>query len=182
MKHPRLILFTLLLSLVVNTSLANNRLYPANSIHCVNVVWGEKDEHNYDPIEHEYKRHPIYYHYCTGNDTIVDGKPCVMLWKYCADTPKEKELRFLCEEDGIISCKYPLTEGKSLLYLQNLKYVGRNISYTADYTRIGKDIDEGQENGPIIIEGGVHFNIESTYSTTISNSFKCKKGSTLVIK
>ena len=108
MKHHR---FILLLALVANISFAEHRFYPANSIHCVNVIWGEKDEHSYDPIKHEYKHHPIYYHYYTGNDTIVDGKPCVMLWKYCADTPEEKELRFLCEEDGIISCKYPLAEG-----------------------------------------------------------------------
>ena len=111
MKHPRAIFIALLLGLMANISLAEHRFFPANSIHCVNVIWGEKDEHNYDPIEHEYKRHPIYYHYYTGNDTIVDGKPCVMLWKYCAETPEEKELRFLCEEDGLISYKYPIAEG-----------------------------------------------------------------------
>lgn len=72
---------------------------------------GEKDVHRYDPIRNEYGHRPIYYHYYTGNDTIVDDKPCVMLWKYCADTPEEKELRFLCEEDGLISYKYPLAEG-----------------------------------------------------------------------
>ena len=83
-----------------------------------------------------------------------------------------------CVETG----RYSFTEGKSLLYLQSLKYVGRNIYYTADYTRVGKDVDEGQENGPIIIEGGVHFKIESNYNTTISNSFKCEKGSKLTIK
>ena len=83
-----------------------------------------------------------------------------------------------CVETG----RYVLTGGNSLLYLQNLKYIGRNISYTADYTIIGKDIDGEQENGPVVIEGGVHFNVESTYNTTISNNFKCEKGSTLVIK
>ena len=78
--------------------------------------------------------------------------------------------------------RYVLTGGNSLLYLQNLKHIGRNISYTADYTRIGKDIDCEQANGPVIIEGGVHFNVESTYNTVISNCFKCKKGSKLIIK
>ena len=66
--------------------------------------------------------------------------------------------------------------------MQNLKYIGRNISYTADYTRIGKDVDGEQDNGPVVIEGGIHFNVESTYNTTISNSFKCRKGSKLIIK
>lgn len=83
-----------------------------------------------------------------------------------------------CVETG----RYVLAEGNSLLYLQNLKYIGRNISYTADYTRIGKGIDEEQENGPVVIEGGVHFNVESTYNTSITNSFKCRKGSKLIIK
>lgn len=83
-----------------------------------------------------------------------------------------------CVETG----RYVFTEDKSLLYLQNLKYIGRKISYTADYTRIGKDIDEEQENGPVVIEGGVHFNVESTYNTTITNNFKCRKGSKLIIK
>ena len=111
MRYGLQISFIVMMLLCSITTFAEHRLYPANSIHCVNVVLGEKDEHNYDPIEHEYKHHPIYYHYYTGNDTVVDGKPCVMLWKYCADTPEDKELRFLCEEDGIISCKYPLAEG-----------------------------------------------------------------------
>ena len=109
MKHPRLILFTLLLSLVVNTSLANNRLYPANSIHCINAV--TETIYEWDPMREGNQQRNIYYHYYTGNDTIVDGKPCVMLWKYCENSPKEKELRFLCEENGLISCKYPLADG-----------------------------------------------------------------------
>ena len=109
MKHPRAIFIALLLGLMANISLAEHRFYPANGIRCTNVSEIETDE--YDPINRKYKVKRIYYHYYTGNDTIVDGKPCVMLWKYCADTPKEKELRFLCEEEGLISYKYPLADG-----------------------------------------------------------------------
>ncbi len=95
----------------------------------------------------------------------------------CLSYNKYNRIPF-CVETG----RYAFIEENSLLYLQNLKYIGRNISYTADYIRIGKDIDEKQEYGEVVIEGGVHFNIESTYNTTISNSFRCKKGSKLVIK
>ena len=109
MKHPRAIFIALLLGLMANISLAEHRFYPANGIRCTNVSEIETDE--YDPINRKYKVKRIYYHYYTSNDTIVDGKPCVMLWKYCADTPKEKELRFLCEEEGLISYKYPLADG-----------------------------------------------------------------------
>jgi len=111
MKNIVRIFLSVLMLLCSITLYAEHRFFPANSIHCVNVVWGEKDVHRYDPIRNEYGHRPIYYHYYTGNDTIVDDKPCVMLWKYCADTPEEKELRFLCEEDGLISYKYPLAEG-----------------------------------------------------------------------
>ena len=111
MKNIVRISFIAVMLLCSITLYAEHRFFPANSIHCVNVVWGEKDVHRYDPIRNEYGHRPIYYHYYTGNDTIVDDKPCVMLWKYCADTPEEKELRFLCEEDGLISYKYPLAEG-----------------------------------------------------------------------
>lgn len=109
MKHRRFILFILLLTLVANISLADNRFYPANSIRCSNVLEQVTDE--YDPINREYKKKHIYYHYYTGNDTIVDGSPCVMLWKYSSETPKEKELRFIREVEGVVSCKYPLAEG-----------------------------------------------------------------------
>lgn len=95
----------------------------------------------------------------------------------CLSYNKENRIPYYVETG-----RYILDEGNSLLHLQNLKYMGRNISYTADYTKIGEDIDDGQENGPVIIEGGVHFNVESTYNTTICNSFKCKKGSKLKIK
>ena len=89
---------------------ADHRFFPANSIRCANVTTERTNE--YDPINNKYKTKYIYYHYETGNDTIVDGKPCVMLWKYCSETPEEeKELRFLCEENGLISYKYPLAEG-----------------------------------------------------------------------
>ena len=88
---------------------AEHRIYPANSIHCVNVV--TKTIYEWDPMVGGNQQKDTYFHYYTGNDTIVDGKPCVMLWKYCEDTPKEKELRFLCEENGLISYKYPLPEG-----------------------------------------------------------------------
>ena len=109
MRHHRFILSILLLGSLVNISFAEHRFYPANGIRCTNVSEIGTDE--YDPINRKYKVKRTYYHYYTGNDTIVEGKPCVMLWKYCADTPKEKELRFLCEEDGLISYKYPLADG-----------------------------------------------------------------------
>lgn len=109
MKHQRSIFMALLLGLLTHSIQANNRFYPANSIRCTNVLEQETDE--YDPINRKYKKRLIYYHYYTGNDTIIDGSPCVMLWKYCEDNPKEKELRFIREVEGIVSLKYPLTEG-----------------------------------------------------------------------
>lgn len=115
-------IFINILVACISIGKAEHRFFPANSIHCVNVVWGEKDLRKYDPIHNEYGRIPIYYHYYTGNDTIVDDKPCVMLWKYCADTPEDKELRFLCEEDGFISYKYPLAEGGYSDWLQLFEF------------------------------------------------------------
>ena len=109
MKHPRAIFIALLLGLLTLGVQANNRFYPANSIRCTNVSEIETDE--YDPINRKYKKRFIYYHYYTGNDTIVDGSPCVMLWKYSSEAPKEKELRFIREVEGVVSCKYPLAEG-----------------------------------------------------------------------
>ena len=103
-------IFLSALMLLCSISLyAEYRFFPANSIHCVNVV--TKTIYEWDPMVGGNQQKDTYYHYYTGNDTIVDGKPCVMLWKYCEDTPKEKELRFLCEENGLISYKYPLPEG-----------------------------------------------------------------------
>lgn len=109
MKHLRFLSVALLFVLVISNSLAEHRFFPANSIRCTNVSEVRTDE--IDPINDKYKVKRTYYHYYTGNDTVVDGKPCVMLWKYCAENPKEKELRFLCEEDGLITYKYPLAEG-----------------------------------------------------------------------
>ena len=103
-------IFLSALMLLCSISLyAEHRFFPANSIRCANVTTERTNE--YDPVNNKYKTKYIYYHYETGNDTIVDGKPCVMLWKYCSETPKEKELRFLCEENGLVSYKYPLAEG-----------------------------------------------------------------------
>ena len=109
MKHPRAIFIALLLGLLTLGVQANNRFYPANSIRCTNLSEIKTDE--YDPINHKYKVKRTYYHYYTGNDTIVDGSPCVMLWKYSSEAPKEKELRFIREVEGVVSCKYPLAEG-----------------------------------------------------------------------
>lgn len=109
MKHPRAIFIALLLGLLTLGVQANNRFCPANSIRCTNVSEIKTDE--YDPINHKYKVKRTYYHYYTGNDTIVDGSPCVMLWKYSSEAPKEKELRFIREVEGVVSCKYPLAEG-----------------------------------------------------------------------
>ena len=109
MKNIVRIFLSVLMLLCSITLYAEHRIFPANSIHCVNVITKTIVEHN--PMTGGLQQKNIYYHYYTGNDTIVDGKPCVMLWKYCEDTPKDKELRFLCEEDGLISYKYPLAEG-----------------------------------------------------------------------
>ena len=109
MKNIVRIFLSALMLLCSITLYAEHRIFPANSIHCVNVITKTIVEHN--PMTGGLQQKNIYYHYYTGNDTIVDGKPCVMLWKYCEDTPKDKELRFLCEEDGLISYKYPLAEG-----------------------------------------------------------------------
>ena len=103
-------IFISALMLLCSISLyAEHRIFPANSIHCVNVV--TKTICEWNPMQGGNQQKNTYYHYYTGNDTIVDGKTCVMLWQYCEDTPKEKELRFLCEENGLISYKYPLAEG-----------------------------------------------------------------------
>ena len=109
MKNSVRIFLSMLMLLCCISLYAEHRIYPANSIHCVNVV--TKTIYEWDPMVGGNQQKDTYYHYYTGNDTIVDGKPCVMLWKYCEDTPKEKELRFLCEENGLISYKYPLPEG-----------------------------------------------------------------------
>lgn len=78
--------------------------------------------------------------------------------------------------------RYVFTEGKSSLYLQNLKLSGRDISYTSDYTRIGKDIDNKQEIGVVTVQEGTCLSIESTNNTTIDKGFKCEKGGKLIIK
>ena len=110
MKTSVRISISVIMLLCSITLYAEHRFFPANSIRCANVTTERTNE--YDPINNKYKTKYIYYHYETGNDTIVDGKPCVMLWKYCSEDPEEeKELRFLCEEDGLISYKYPLAEG-----------------------------------------------------------------------
>ena len=106
MSYRRFVLLISFFALVANKSFAEHHFFPANSIHCINAV--TETIYEWDPMREGNQQRNIYY---TGNDTIVDGKPCVMLWKYCENTPKEKELRFLCEENGLISCKYPLAEG-----------------------------------------------------------------------
>ena len=55
---------------------AEHRIYPANSIHCTNGI-----VINFAEMDYTIPRDTIYYEMWTGNDTIVDGKSCVTLWK-----------------------------------------------------------------------------------------------------
>ena len=60
-----------------------SRFFPANSIRCTNAIIAK------------YYNDTVYYSLHTGNDTIIDGKNCVLLW--CSLTPDEP---FLIHEDG----------------------------------------------------------------------------------
>ena len=60
-----------------------SRFFPANSIRCTNAIIAK------------YYTDTVYYSLHTGNDTIIDGKNCVLLW--CSLTPDEP---FLIHEDG----------------------------------------------------------------------------------
>ena len=59
---------------------AEHRFFPANSIRCLNAMifnYAEDEEGNMIKISPD----TVYLEMWTGNDTIVDGKECVALWK-----------------------------------------------------------------------------------------------------
>ena len=59
---------------------AEQRFFPANSIRCLNAMifnYAEDEEDNIVEISPD----TVYVEIWTGNDTIVDGKECVVLWE-----------------------------------------------------------------------------------------------------
>ena len=67
-----------------------SRFFPANSIRCTNAIIAK------------YYNDTVYYSLHTGNDTIIDGKNCVLLW--CSLTPDEP--CFIHEDGGKVYINY----------------------------------------------------------------------------
>ena len=87
MKKRIFSLLLLVCSIITGTATAQEsgdkeRFFPANSIRCTNVITV-----NFAEMDQTVPKETIYYEMWTGNDTIVDGKPCVTLWQQFDRSP-----------------------------------------------------------------------------------------------
>ena len=74
------LVFISILAICISIGKAEQRFFPANSIRCVNAMifnYAQDEDSNMIEISPD----TIYVEIWTGNDTIVDGKGCVVLWE-----------------------------------------------------------------------------------------------------
>ncbi len=128
----------LLCSIITGTATAQEsgdkeRFFPANSIRCTNVITV-----NFAEMDQTVPKETIYYEMWTGNDTIVDGKPCVTLWQqfdrdittitdhpHKAFTPELEGVIYEAD-NGYVYFKYMNDDGNDWEFLYDFSSPNRN--------------------------------------------------------
>lgn len=128
----------LLCSIITGTATAQEsgdkeRFFPANSIRCTNVITV-----NFAEMDQTVPKETIYYEMWTGNDTIVDGKPCVTLWQqfdrdittitnhpHKAFTPELEGVIYEAD-NGYVYFKYMNDDGNDWKFLYDFSSPNRN--------------------------------------------------------
>lgn len=83
---------------------------------------------------------------------------------------------------AVKSGDYIWENGCNVLYLQDQKFFGGNITYKSDVIKIGNNVDTNQEVGDVQIKNDATLLFDSNKRTIIQNGFKCAKGAKLVLK
>lgn len=83
---------------------------------------------------------------------------------------------------AVKSGDYIWENGCNVLYLQDQKFFGGNITYKSDVIKIGNNVDTNQEVGDVQIKNDATLLFDSNKRTIIQNGFKCEKGARLTIK
>ena len=138
MKKRIFSLLLLLCSIITGTATAQEsgdkeRFFPANSIRCTNVITV-----NFVEMDQTVPKETIYYEMWTGNDTIVDGKPCVTLWQqfdrdittitnhpHKAFTPELEGVIYEAD-NGYVYFKYMNDDGNDWKFLYDFSSPNRN--------------------------------------------------------
>lgn len=138
MKKRIFSLLLLLCSIITGTATAQEsgdkeRFFPANSIRCTNVITV-----NFAEMDRTVPKETIYYEMWTGNDTIVDGKPCVTLWQqfdrdittitnhpHKAFTPELEGVIYEAD-NGYVYFKYMNDDGNDWVFLYDFSSPNRN--------------------------------------------------------
>ena len=138
MKKRIFSLLLLLCSIITGTATAQEsgdkeRFFPANSIRCTNVITV-----NFAEMDQTVPKETIYYEMWTGNDTIVDGKPCVTLWQqfdrdittitdhpHKAFTPELEGVIYEAD-NGYVYFKYMNDDGNDWEFLYDFSSPNRN--------------------------------------------------------
>ncbi len=138
MKKRIFSLLLLLCSIITGTATAQEsgdkeRFFPANSIRCTNVITV-----NFAEMDQTVPKETIYYEMWTGNDTIVDGKPCVTLWQqfdrdittitnhpHKAFTPELEGVIYEAD-NGYVYFKYMNDDGNDWKFLYDFSSPNRN--------------------------------------------------------
>ncbi|MBR4997308.1 MAG: hypothetical protein IKY84_05560 [Bacteroidaceae bacterium] len=138
MKKRIFSLLLLLCSIITGTATAQEsgdkeRFFPANSIRCTNVITV-----NFAEMDRTVPKETIYYEMWTGNDTIVDGKPCVTLWQqfdrdittitnhpHKAFTPELEGVIYEAD-NGYVYFKYMNDDGNDWKFLYDFSSPNRN--------------------------------------------------------
>ena len=138
MKKRIFSLLLLLCSIITGTATAQEsgdkeRFFPANSIRCTNVITV-----NFAEMDQTVPKETIYYEMWTGNDTIVDGKPCVTLWQqfdrdittitdhpHKAFTPELEGVIYEAD-NGYVYFKYMNDDGNDWVFLYDFSSPNRN--------------------------------------------------------
>ena len=77
---------------------------------------------------------------------------------------------------------YIWENGCNVLYLQDQKFFGGNITYKSDVITIGNNVDSNQDVGDVQIKNDATLLFDSNKRTIIQSGFKCEKGAKLIIK
>lgn len=144
---------------------SEQRFFPANSIRCTNAIVV-----NFAEMDMTIPRDTIYYEMWTGNDTIVDGKPCVTLWQQFdrdITTVTYPHKAFTPELEGVI---YEADNG--YVYLNYLNGDGSNWNFLYDFSSHNRKKGDTIYLGTNDMDEEVYSPIERVDTYTLHNGEK----------
>ena len=159
------ILFISILAVWFSVGKSEQRFFPANSIRCTNAIVV-----NFAEMDITIPRDTIYYEMWTGNDTIVDGKPCVTLWQQFdrdITTVTYPHKAFTPELEGVI---YEADNG--YIYLNYLNGDGSNWNFLYDFSSPNRKKGDTIYLGTNDMDEEVYSPIERVDTYTLHNGEK----------